>query len=77
MASQNSLEVDVEKYFKPNSLTWWTGVAQVAVGVALAVSANVAPLQVANGVLVDLTGGMSAYQYMMMGFGLIGLRGAM
>ena len=67
----------MEKYFKPASLTWWTGVAQVGVGVALAVSANVEPLQAANGVLSDLTGGVSAYQYMMMGLGLIGLRGAM
>lgn len=65
------------KYYKPHSMTWWTGVAQVAVGAALAVSANVIALSAFNGVLVDLTGGVTPYQYMMMGLGLIGLRGAM
>jgi len=65
------------KYFKPNSLTWWVGAAQVALGGALAVSANVDPLLTLNAVLVDMTGGLSSYQYIMTGFGLIGLRSAL
>ena len=65
------------KYFKPNSLTWWIGALQVTLGAALAVSANVDQLLTLNGVLVDMTGGLSSYQYIMTGFGLIGLRGAL
>jgi len=65
------------KYYKPNSLTWWTGVLQIAVGMALAVSANVGALEPLRGALTDLTGGVTPYQYMMMGLGLVGLRGAL
>ena len=46
------------KYYKPNSLTWWTGVLQIAVGMALAVSANVGALEPLRGALTDLTGGV-------------------
>ena len=69
--------MDYSKYFKPKSVTWWVGIAQVAAGVALAVFGNVDALTTAYAILNDLVGSMTPYQLIFMGMGLIGLRGAL
>jgi len=65
------------KYYKPSSVTWWVGIAQVAAGLALAVSGNVDAYNTLHAVLNDLVGGMTPYQLIFAGAGLIGLRGAL
>ena len=65
------------KYFKPNSVTWWVGIAQIAAGLALSVFGNVDALSTLHAILNDVVGGMTPYQLIFAGAGLIGMRGAL
>lgn len=66
-----------EKYLQLDSLTFWIGVIQIILGTSMAVTAGFDELTQLNKVLVELGGGMSAYQYITGGFALITLRAAM
>jgi len=68
--------MESHKYFKPNSVTWWVGIAQIAAGLALAVFGNVDTLFTLHAVLNDMVGGGSPYAFIMAGMDLIGLRSA-
>lgn len=67
----------MNKWIMTHSRTWWIGIAQIALGVALSVTGNVDALNTLNGVLNDMTGGGSAYAFIMAGMALIGLRSGM
>ena len=69
--------MESHKYFKPNSVTWWVGIAQIAAGLALAVFGNVDTLSTLHDILNDVVGGMTPYQLIFTGTGLIGLRAAL
>ena len=69
--------MDLSKYYKPDSVTWWVGVAQIAAGLALSVSGNVDAYNTLYAVLNDVVGGMTPYQLIFAGTGLIGIRAAL
>ena len=69
--------MESHKYFKPASVTWWVGIAQIAAGLALSVFGNVDALFTLHAILNDMVGGMTPYQLIFAGGGLIGLRGAL
>ena len=59
-----------------HSRSWWLGMFNIALGTALAVTANVDGLQEINGIMVDMTGGGSPYMFITAGMALIGIRSA-
>ena len=64
------------KYIKPKSVTWWTGITNLAMGAAVATE----PMHNAGAVVAvvnNLSGGADPHLLMTAGFGLIGLRGAL
>lgn len=67
----------MNKWVMTHSRTWWIGIAQIALGAALAVTGNIDALNTLNGVLSDMVGGGSAYAFIMAGMALIGLRSGM
>ena len=69
--------MEPHKYFKPNSVTWWVGIAQIAAGLALSVFGNVDALSTLHAILNDVVGGMTPYQLIFAGGGRIGMRGAL
>jgi hypothetical protein len=64
------------KYFQPKSLTWWSGVFAIAVGVAsMAVPQNSQLSELSTFVaLLAGSGDSSPATLLAVGFGLIGLR---
>jgi hypothetical protein len=66
----------MRKYFKPSSVTWWSGVALIVMGGALGLDAgyDIGP---AADVLRALTGGIGPSVLLAQGAGLIGIRGAL
>lgn len=62
------------KYFKPRSVTWWTGSVAVMAGTVVALGSEVEPLQPAANVLIAMTE-VSPAVMISFGLGLIGLRG--
>lgn len=63
-----------KKYFKPRSLTWWTGFAAVFAGTVIAAGAEIPSLKPAANVLSAMTDVPPAVM-ISFGLGLIGLRG--
>ena len=67
----------LKPYFQPKSLTWWSGVAMVAVGVALMAGLN-HPAWGQVALLLNLmtgnNGAVVPAQLVMGGLGLIGIR---
>lgn len=64
------------KYFKPKSVTWWTGIACVAGGFVSAAGPEIGgPIQSASNVILSVSGVGPAAMFAA-GLGLIGLRGA-
>ena len=63
------------KYFKPRSVTWWTGAANLSAGIFLASEPVHGFEQWAEAVRLAF-GGASASVLITAGLGLIGLRGA-
>lgn len=63
------------KYVQPTSLTWWTGVGSVTLGILMVVDNDPWVVELAS-VVTLLTGGMDASpaQLIGMGLGLIGIR---
>ncbi len=66
----------MNKWIMAHSRTWWIGIAQIALGGALAVTGNVDALNTLHAVLNDTVGGGSPYAFIMAGMALIGLRSA-
>lgn len=64
------------KYFKPKSLTWWTGIICFAVGTILSIHAGY-DLGRLGVVLAVMTSDFSPSFMIMQGLGLVGLRGAL
>lgn len=67
----------MNKWIMTHSRTWWIGIAQIALGMALAVTGNVDALNTLHAVLSDMVGGGSPYAFIMAGMALIGLRSGM
>jgi hypothetical protein len=67
------------KYFRPTSLTWWSGVASVAVGVASMVMPGSFALTEVGSFIAMLSGGgdASPAALIFLGTGLIGIRDRM
>ena len=64
-----------QKYIKPRSLAWWSGVVMLASGIIMAAAEGfptVAPIAVA----LHAAWGMDAAPLIAAGLGIIGLRGA-
>lgn len=68
----------MNKYFKPNSLTWWAGALSVLTGLALIFYPNHYATNQFGAVLITLTGGSGSDPNPAMliytGLGLIGIR---
>ncbi len=62
------------KYFKPGSVTWWTGFVALLAGCIVALGTEVEPLRPAANVLSAMTE-MPPAVMISFGLGLIGLRG--
>lgn len=69
--------MDYSKWIMAHSRTWWIGVLQIALGMALAVFANVDTLTTLHGILNDMTGGIGPYGLITAGFALITIRSAL
>lgn len=65
----------MDKYIKPHSLTWWTSVTPLLLGLFIALE-SVHGLTSVIEVISEATGGMSAYTLINAGLVGIGLRGA-
>ena len=62
-------------YFKPKSLTWWSGVAAVGVGFAMAAGLKHPSLGAVGQLLAALSGSdASPASLIVLGTGLIGIR---
>ena len=68
-------EVMESKYFKPKSLTWWSGFAGIACGIFMAAE----PIHGLSAIVETLEAAtqFTAYNMIHAGLALIGLRGAM
>ena len=65
----------ISDYFKPKSLTWWSGVIAVGVGFALSAGLDHPSLGAVGQLLAALGGGdASPAALIFMGTGLIGIR---
>ncbi|MEX3008756.1 hypothetical protein [Hoeflea sp. TYP-13] len=62
------------KYFKPKSLTWWTGFAAFVTGAIIAAGGEVEVLRTPANILSNMTDVPPAAM-ISFGLGLIGLRG--
>lgn len=62
------------KYFKPKSLTWWTGFIALLTGVIVAIGSEVQVLAPTANVLKAMTD-ISPAAMISFGLGIIGLRG--
>ena len=61
-------------YFKPNSLTWWSGVLLIALGALQALEVQLVGLDVLSEVLAGLSGSSSSpAQMILFGLTAIGL----
>ena len=65
----------VDKYFKPQSVTWWASIVPLILGLFLA-TADLHGLTALVAVVQEVTGGMGAYALINAGLAGIGLRGA-
>lgn len=62
------------KYFKPNSVTWWTGFVALTAGSIVAIGGEVEALRPTANILSAMAG-VPAAVMISFGLGLIGLRG--
>ncbi len=62
------------KYFKPRSLTWWTGAVAVVTGAVIAIGGEVEALRPTANVLSNMTE-IPPAAMISFGLGIIGLRG--
>ena len=65
------------KYVKPKSLTWWTGMAALGMGLVVALGNQWAVFGGVGGFVGDLTGNMEPYALITYGLTTIGIRGAL
>ena len=76
MSFLNAL-LEEQKYYKPKSLTWWMGVVMIASGVMQINGWSIPVLTEIVRPLLETHSGSDANSKIMMGFGFIGLRGAL
>lgn len=64
------------RYFRPRSMTWWSGLFSIALGVAMIVTQDIYILPEVATVVVTLLGGYDTSPGMLIatGIGLIGIR---
>ena len=65
------------KYFKPKSLTWWTGTAALAGGLLMALGGQIDAFAPVAAILTDLTGISEPYMLITYGLTTVGFRGAL
>ena len=65
-----------KRYFKPKSVTWWTGIVMLVSGALLSVDAGYS-LGAAGDMLRTAAGDVGANYLILQGAALIGLRGAL
>lgn len=65
----------LEKYYKPQSVTWWAGAGLIAMGIISGIGEGFDIGGITR--MVDAwTGNLGAYVLIVQGAGLIGIRGA-
>ena len=66
----------LEKYWHPDSLTWWTGVATLLAGLILQLAPALPALAPVTGIVAQFFPGHAGGDLIIAGLGLIGIKGA-